>query len=1262
MATVLGEVHVKVPDLPVTDEKNDDVLVESTIPSSEVKKVTSSDAQDHGEHVHHHHRHHHHHHQHSHHNRHPSDHSSTEKAQEESEKNILDSDAISDAISASQSTPKADLTHPSSSSQPLSPLLPYSSSTESPSTPVTSIAPLFEEGGVSGSPVSGSDPNSDELSDMSIPSGEMYRGVRVFGLENAKSVLKRELFDWFDNDLAVKRLGFRHIQVVFTKCGRFALFISRARSGQFGIRLATFDPHLRLSTYLLGVSFTLESALLHSAARVKQIDDDMDWCDRTFKHGDVIHVEHLGYSHVAVYDAEALVFYELVGDIDSGKDALYAQASSANDVVLKWHNELREATRSRLRSAFDLFRPITSTSTTTKATSTTTSTTTTHGDTSTRTTETRVEIETVSSSQVTSEANSEMGSRDGSIELASKSSMSGSRDSPAIINPSETSESPSIASESSSIASSASTVVNHSEISSSDIDSSVLSSSDLPSFHSSELCSSGITNDLNSSGFSTCSAPPSLTSKKTSSVSNDPNSIPPNTLIRSSLDVPAGRRGVGGLASLGGHTARGIVDLSRGCADLSLGESAEDHGLDHHQEDHHKSHLSHSALSRLEGSGDGNDSSPSSPMRSGSMDVKSLDGAGRDISSFSPSHVAQHNLLTSSEPMTTHTAVTTNTSTPSGLNGTTTQTTVKTTLMLSSEASSTSSTPGVSRLDTPVMPVEPVFSIEARKSPRGVFSSAHHYSSSAAPSTTALSASRAIRERFGFGVSGLRPRERENLQNFLANSGHILSLSAEDLASTKLFGDLMKEEGRSGNRGEVGEKGERKRKIEESDDSVASLDKKVNVDSAKEGVDDASKHSIPMSPPPYDANEEWKNAARHLRHLATSTDDYGIYEMLNEDDEDYIEVAENDASIQPDDMCPAMAFGFASHSIAEVQATPKDIFLARDPLLKKSIKEYANALPPEMVVARAKSALGSPGWNPITRNCEHFATWAKTGRTISTQVYEVGSNAAVMGATTMQTIVTIAFLGLLLTWCLSHFISPSNPVLEIIESCFAWLLKAGVILSSLIFGFGLLVHWGNGSSADFDSWVLQQAENIIPMSPSESSHDEIGNSKSSPSSSPQGHGEVKSSTSHSNGAAKQSSSPPHNNGIIGDSTPASGIVGGAISSSVLSRSSDTTDNRIDDDKRAGSWNSLSSFGDSQSTYSDHSSTLSSTDSIHPHHHQKKSDVNSSHDSKDGENEVAKNSSSPVGFLSNIISDCPRQVIIDNLGKSVDIPAAYTVEF
>lgn len=49
-------------------------------------------------------------------------------------------------------------------------------------------------------------------------------------------------------------------------------------------------------------------------------------------------------------------------------------------------------------------------------------------------------------------------------------------------------------------------------------------------------------------------------------------------------------------------------------------------------------------------------------------------------------------------------------------------------------------------------------------------------------------------------------------------------------------------------------------------------------------------------------------------------------------------------------------------------------------------KEYSTSFIPDVVIHRAKSRLGERKYNLLFNNCEHFATWCKTGISLSQQV------------------------------------------------------------------------------------------------------------------------------------------------------------------------------------------------------------------------------------------------------------------------------------
>jgi hypothetical protein len=60
--------------------------------------------------------------------------------------------------------------------------------------------------------------------------------------------------------------------------------------------------------------------------------------------------------------------------------------------------------------------------------------------------------------------------------------------------------------------------------------------------------------------------------------------------------------------------------------------------------------------------------------------------------------------------------------------------------------------------------------------------------------------------------------------------------------------------------------------------------------------------------------------------------------------------------------------------------------------------EYVDCYSPSVVVQRAKSKVGQTGYNLFGNNCEHFATWCKTGDWESQQVNNVAGVAGNIGA------------------------------------------------------------------------------------------------------------------------------------------------------------------------------------------------------------------------------------------------------------------------
>jgi Lecithin retinol acyltransferase/PspA/IM30 family len=72
---------------------------------------------------------------------------------------------------------------------------------------------------------------------------------------------------------------------------------------------------------------------------------------------------------------------------------------------------------------------------------------------------------------------------------------------------------------------------------------------------------------------------------------------------------------------------------------------------------------------------------------------------------------------------------------------------------------------------------------------------------------------------------------------------------------------------------------------------------------------------------------------------------------------------------------------------ATIARTSLDYFAQGNPIF---VKRFATAYIPDVVVQRAESRLGEQQYNLISNNCEHFATWCKTGRNVSEQLEAFG--------------------------------------------------------------------------------------------------------------------------------------------------------------------------------------------------------------------------------------------------------------------------------
>jgi Lecithin retinol acyltransferase/PspA/IM30 family len=72
---------------------------------------------------------------------------------------------------------------------------------------------------------------------------------------------------------------------------------------------------------------------------------------------------------------------------------------------------------------------------------------------------------------------------------------------------------------------------------------------------------------------------------------------------------------------------------------------------------------------------------------------------------------------------------------------------------------------------------------------------------------------------------------------------------------------------------------------------------------------------------------------------------------------------------------------------AVIARTSLETFARGNPVF---VKPYAVSYVPDVVVSRAESRLGERQYQLLTNNCEHFATWCKTGRNESRQLVDYG--------------------------------------------------------------------------------------------------------------------------------------------------------------------------------------------------------------------------------------------------------------------------------
>jgi hypothetical protein len=69
-----------------------------------------------------------------------------------------------------------------------------------------------------------------------------------------------------------------------------------------------------------------------------------------------------------------------------------------------------------------------------------------------------------------------------------------------------------------------------------------------------------------------------------------------------------------------------------------------------------------------------------------------------------------------------------------------------------------------------------------------------------------------------------------------------------------------------------------------------------------------------------------------------------------------------------------------------IERTPIDTFMLGESTFY--VKDYSTSFTPDVVIHRAETRLGERNYNLIFNNCEHFATWCKTGVSHSSQVQD----------------------------------------------------------------------------------------------------------------------------------------------------------------------------------------------------------------------------------------------------------------------------------
>lgn len=74
------------------------------------------------------------------------------------------------------------------------------------------------------------------------------------------------------------------------------------------------------------------------------------------------------------------------------------------------------------------------------------------------------------------------------------------------------------------------------------------------------------------------------------------------------------------------------------------------------------------------------------------------------------------------------------------------------------------------------------------------------------------------------------------------------------------------------------------------------------------------------------------------------------------------------------------------------------------------VKQYTVCYLPDIVIERAESRLGEQRYSLLENNCEHFATWCKTGRSVSEQLATFGLDAAMLNPRSSRRMIEDAVL------------------------------------------------------------------------------------------------------------------------------------------------------------------------------------------------------------------------------------------------------------